>query len=271
MVKISFQQPAAGLKPEKEVAEAEAATGANYGAKAEVLLPHDLEEQPLPFPVETRKPLSRIFYWTLMMLLLLLGLILTSMYVCKYFSYSFPNQYGLEDQDQEMLCQLFYVDELREQLELHENVRIYLGENYEQISIPMPHFGESDPADIIHDFQRGLTAYLDISLDKCYVIELNTTTVMPPQSFWELLVNVKKGAYLPQTYMIQEEMIVTEHVTDVDQLGFYIYALCRDKEIYRLKRRTARRYIHRRAAETCHHIRHFENTFVVDTAICQKL
>uniref|UniRef100_A0A670JMU2 Integral membrane protein 2 n=1 Tax=Podarcis muralis TaxID=64176 RepID=A0A670JMU2_PODMU len=230
-----------------------------------------LEEQPLPFPVETRKPLSRIFYWTMMMLLLLLGLILTSMYVYRYFSYTFPNQYGLEDQEQEMLCQLFYVDELREQLELHENVRIYLGENYEQISIPMPHFGESDPADIIHDFQRGLTAYLDISLDKCYVIELNTTTVMPPQSFWELLVNVKKGAYLPQTYMIQEEMIVTEHVTDVDQLGFYIYALCRDKEIYRLKRRTARRHIHRRAAETCHHIRHFENTFVVDTAICQKL
>lgn len=38
---------------------------------------------------------------------------------------------------------------------------------------------------------QGLTAYHDITLDKCYVIELNTTIVMPPRNLWELLVNVK--------------------------------------------------------------------------------
>lgn len=38
---------------------------------------------------------------------------------------------------------------------------------------------------------QGLTAYHDIALDKCYITELNTTTVMPPRSLWELLVNVK--------------------------------------------------------------------------------
>lgn len=38
---------------------------------------------------------------------------------------------------------------------------------------------------------QGLTAYHDIALDKCYVIELNTTIVLPPRSFWELLMNVK--------------------------------------------------------------------------------
>lgn len=38
---------------------------------------------------------------------------------------------------------------------------------------------------------QGLTAYHDISLDKCYVIELNTTIVLPPRNFWELLMNVK--------------------------------------------------------------------------------
>lgn len=40
-------------------------------------------------------------------------------------------------------------------------------------------------------FPQGLTAYHDISLDKCYVIELNTTIVLPPRNFWELLMNVK--------------------------------------------------------------------------------
>ncbi|XP_010153453.1 PREDICTED: integral membrane protein 2C isoform X2 [Eurypyga helias] len=147
---------------------------------------------------------------------------------------------------------------------------IYIEENYEQINVPVPQFGGSDPADIIHDFQRGLTAYHDITLDKCYVIELNTTIVMPPRNLWELLVNVKKGTYLPQTYIIQEEMIATEHVSDMEQLGSFIYRLCSGKETYRLKRRSARRRISRREVGNCHRIRHFENTFVVETVICKK-
>ncbi|KAF1438549.1 Integral membrane protein 2C, partial [Spheniscus demersus] len=92
-------------------------------------------------------------------------------------------------------CGVLYEDSLyspfKGQLELHEDVKIYIEENYEQINVPVPQFGGSDPADIIHDFQRGLTAYHDITLDKCYVIELNTTIVMPPRNLWELLVNVK--------------------------------------------------------------------------------
>lgn len=38
---------------------------------------------------------------------------------------------------------------------------------------------------------QGLTAYHDISLDKCYITELNTSLVMPPRNLWELLINVK--------------------------------------------------------------------------------
>ena len=55
-------------------------------------------------------------------------------------------------------CGVRYEDSLyspfRGQLELHEDVKIYLEENYEQINVPVPQFGGSDPADIIHDFQR---------------------------------------------------------------------------------------------------------------------
>lgn len=55
-------------------------------------------------------------------------------------------------------CGVLYEDSLyspfRGQLELHEDVKIYIEENYEQINIPVPQFGGSDPADIIHDFQR---------------------------------------------------------------------------------------------------------------------
>lgn len=54
-------------------------------------------------------------------------------------------------------------------------------------------------------------------------------------------VSFQKGTYLPQTYIIQEEMIATEHVSDMEQLGSFIYRLCSGKETYRLRRRGARR------------------------------
>lgn len=43
--------------------------------------------------------------------------------------------------------------------ELQEKVGIFLEENYEEISVPVPSFGGSDPADIIHDFHRVRTVF----------------------------------------------------------------------------------------------------------------
>lgn len=80
--------------------------------------------------------------------------------------------------------------------------------------------------------------------------------------------NVKRGTYLPQTYIIQEEMVVTEHVRDKEALGSFIYHLCNGKDTYRLRRRSTRRRINKRGGKNCNAIRHFENTFVVETLIC---
>lgn len=41
---------------------------------------------------------------------------------------------------------------------------------------------------------QRMTAYLDLSLDKCYVIPLNTSAVMPPRDLLDLLINVKVTA-----------------------------------------------------------------------------
>lgn len=60
-------------------------------------------------------------------------------------------------------CGVLYEDSLyspfKGQLELHEDVKIYIEENYEQINVPVPQFGGSDPADIIHDFQRVRSSF----------------------------------------------------------------------------------------------------------------
>ncbi|CAG6006891.1 unnamed protein product [Menidia menidia] len=240
MVKISFQS-VAGQKVEKE----------NDGDKTEILIPHPVDEEELVLPLRPKKsPLNGLCCLTFGLVVFMAGLVLASIYVYRYYFIPHIPEENL------FHCRVLYEDSeyapLRGRQELEENVGIYLADNYEKITVP------------------GLTAYHDIALDKCYVIELNTTIVMPPRNLWELLINVKKGTYLPQTYIIHEEMVVTGKVHNMRQLGPFIYRLCNGKDTYRLNRRLTRRRINKREAKDCHHIRHFENTFVVETMICDE-
>lgn len=258
MVKISFQQVSA-RKAEKE----------NDGNKEEIHVPCTHDE--LVLPVWSKKsPMGGLWCIVPGLLIFMSGLIIAS--VCLYRYYYYNPQVP---EDSLFHCRMMYDDPLYAPLlgrqEVEENVGIYLEDNYEHISVPVPDFASSDPADIIHDFHRGLTAYYDIALDKCYVIELNTTIVMPPRNLWELLVNVKRGTYLPQTYIVQEEMVVSGRIRNVRQLGPFIHRLCYGKDVYRLRRRSGQKRIEKRETRNCHTIRHFENTFVVETVICDRL
>ncbi|KAI1899180.1 hypothetical protein AGOR_G00058950 [Albula goreensis] len=205
--------------------------------------------------------------------LMLSGVVVGGVYLNRYF--------GLQER-QVFFCGVDYREEdymvPEEDLELdltsqlrriQEKIRILEDEEVELINVPVPDFADSDPADIVHDFPRRLTAYLDLSLNKCYVIPLNTSVVMPPKDLMELLVNIKAGTYLPQSYLIHEQMMVTERVDDVDQLGYFIFNLCRGKDTYRLQRRDTILGMQKREALNCHKIRHFENKFVVETLICE--
>lgn len=151
---------------------------------------------------------------------------------------------------------------------IEENIKIFEEDEVEFISVPVPEFADSDPANIVHDFNKKLTAYLDLNLDKCYVIPLNTSIVMPPRNLLELLINIKAGTYLPQSYLIHEHMVITDRIENVDHLGFFIYRLCHDKETYKLQRRETIKGIQKREVSDCVTIRHFENKFAVETLIC---
>lgn len=81
---------------------------------------------------------------------LLLGLLSCVGFCCVY---------GVQMPDKNMFqCKVLFDDALYAPLfgryELEESVGIFLEQNYEKISVPVPHFGGSDPADIIHDFHR---------------------------------------------------------------------------------------------------------------------
>nr|XP_046259626.1 integral membrane protein 2Bb isoform X2 [Scatophagus argus] len=260
MVKVSFNS-ALGQKEVKK--------------DAETLIPDEDKDAEAALPVRHQ---SRAWCWCMCLglALMLSGVVVGGAYLYRY--------YVLEE-DQVFFCGVNYreedfmiheEDEVEVELpnqfylrQLEEKIRVLEREQVELINVPVPEFDNGDPADIVHDFQRRLTAYLDLSLNKCYVIPLNTSIVMPPRDFLELLINIKAGTYLPQSYLVHEEMIVTERLEHVEQLGYFIYNLCRGKDTYKLQRRDRILGMQKREALNCHKIRHFENTFVVETLICE--
>lgn len=53
---------------------------------------------------------------------------------------------------------------------IEERVRVYEDEGVELINIPVPKFSDSDPADIVHDFNRvRASVYLPLSFTKPYM------------------------------------------------------------------------------------------------------
>lgn len=202
---------------------------------------------------------------------MLAGVILGGAYLYKYFALQPDDVYycGIKYIKDDVILNEPSADAPAARYQtIEENIKIFEEDEVEFISVPVPEFGDSDPANIVHDFNKKLTAYLDLNLDKCYVIPLNTSIVMPPRNLLELLINIKAGTYLPQSYLIHEHMVITDRIENIDHLGFFIYRLCHDKETYKLQRRETIKGIQKREASNCVTIRHFENKFAVETLIC---
>uniref|UniRef100_A0A8C6U0Q8 Integral membrane protein 2 n=1 Tax=Neogobius melanostomus TaxID=47308 RepID=A0A8C6U0Q8_9GOBI len=160
-------------------------------------------------------------------------------------------------------AQPYYLPQVEEKMEISDNMAV--------ISVPPPRFRPGDPAYILHDFNRKLTAYLDLTLRTCFVIPLNTSVVLPPHDLIDLFSQLMSGSY--RSYLVQEDLVVTERINDIKPLGFYIRRLCDGKETYRMQRRDTLTGggIVKRSAEDCFTISHFENKFVTETRICKDL
>ncbi|XP_018595407.1 integral membrane protein 2Bb [Scleropages formosus] len=258
MVKVSFSSALAQKEPKKE-------------ERSEALI---ADEKDLENGVLIRQQ-SRAWCWCLSLGLALMlgGVVVGGAYLYRYYVLQKGQVFycGVKYREEDFMIREEEVEApLPSQLrQIQEKVRVLEDDEVELINVPVPEFTDSDPADIVHDFNRRLTAYLDLNLNKCYVIPLNTSIVMPPRDFLDLLINIKAGTYLPQSYLIHEQMMVTERLDNVDQLGYFIYTLCRGKETYRLQRRDTILGMQKREALNCHKIRHFENKFVVETQICE--
>lgn len=101
------------------------------------------------------------------------------------------------------------------------------------------------------------------------MIPLNTSVVLPPQDLIDLFSQLMSGSY--RSYLVHEDLVVTERIDDIKPLGFYIRRLCDGKDTYRMQRRSSLPGggIQKRSADECFTIHHFENKFVTETRICK--
>ncbi|XP_030613505.1 integral membrane protein 2Ba isoform X2 [Archocentrus centrarchus] len=260
MVKVSFNAALAQKDVKKD---------------AETLIPEEDKDAEAALLVRHQ---SRAWCWCMCLglALMLSGVVVGGAYLYRYY---------VMEEGQVFFCGVNYREEdfmIQEEEEVdvelpngyhlrqvEERIRVLEREQVELINVPVPEFEDGDPADIVHDFSQRLTAYLDLSLNRCYVIPLNTSIVMPPRDLLDLLIKVKAGTYLPQSYLVREEMMVTERLEHVDQLGFFINNLCNGKDTYKLQRRDRILGMQKREALNCRKIRHFGSAFVVETVICE--
>ncbi|XP_075999607.1 integral membrane protein 2A-like [Genypterus blacodes] len=215
-------------------------------------------------PVSSEGSTGRCLLTLLGIAFILSGLIVGGACLYRYFTpkrlYHGAIQFGDRSPMGLVESQPYYLPRVEEEVEISDNMAV--------ISVPPPRFRAGDPANILHDFNRKLTAYLDLTRRTCFVIPLNTSVVLPPQDLIDLFSQLMSGSY--RSYLVHEDLVVTERIEDLKLLGSHIRRLCKGKETYRMERRAdlPDGGIQKRSAEECFTIHHFANKFVTETNIC---
>lgn len=110
-------------------------------------------------------------------------------------------------------------------------------ETFEQIDVP--DFSGGRRGRFIHDFSANKTGIIDLDGRRCFVMPLNRSRVLPPDSLFDLVLKMRAGYYEVDTEVVRETMrVVTPPITDYSTLGFYIARECSRLPTYTLERIT---------------------------------
>lgn len=130
------------------------------------------------------------------------------------------------------------VDSLRDNF-IQEHFDLDLeDEQYEQIEVP--DFTHGRRGRFIHDFAVNKTGIVDMDGQRCFVMPLNRSLVLPPHSLFDLIVKMRAGYYDVDTEIVRERMrVVTPPILDFRGVGYYIARECSSLPTYRLERMTS--------------------------------
>lgn len=129
--------------------------------------------------------------------------------------------------EDQMLAENSFPNYFREDFEIDDT--------YEKINVP--DFNGGRHSKFIHDFKINKTGIVDVNGKKCFVMPLNRTEVLPPNTLLDLVKKMHNGYYEVNTGLLRETMkVVTPQIEDRSNLGTYIQRECSDYPIYRLEK-----------------------------------
>lgn len=118
----------------------------------------------------------------------------------------------------------------REELELDLD-----DEKYSKVEVPDFKGGRSGR--FIHEFESGKTAIVDKSANRCFIMDMDRTRVLPPKDMLDIVQKMWQGYYSVNTKRVRETMRVVLPPLDeseLSELGVYIQEECRDKTSFAL-------------------------------------
>ncbi|XP_014259630.1 integral membrane protein 2C isoform X2 [Cimex lectularius] len=144
--------------------------------------------------------------------------------------------------DEEFAMPLQQIDD--KERYFHEDFEI----DYSHEKINVPDFSGSRNSKFIHDFSQNKTGIVDVDGKRCFVMPLNHTNVLPPETLYDLIKKMQDGYYEINTAVIRDTMrVVLPAIEDRSSLGIYIRKECQDYAIYRLEKFDSR--VYKRSAE----------------------
>lgn len=87
---------------------------------------------------------------------------------------------------------------------------------------------------------QNKTGIIDVEEGRCFVLPLNRTMVLPPQSLFDLVVKMRSGYYDIDTEIVRDYYrVVTPPISDYKTVGYYIARECAKFPTYKLERITS--------------------------------
>jgi len=107
-------------------------------------------------------------------------------------------------------------------------------EEFESFELPEISHGR-----YIHDFKVNKTAIIDPDGSRCFVMPLDRDEIPRPRNLFEVIRNMKDGAYEMDIEEVRHDTrVVLPPVDDLEEYGLFIFAACSDKTTYLLERST---------------------------------
>ncbi|XP_014674893.1 PREDICTED: integral membrane protein 2B-like [Priapulus caudatus] len=107
-----------------------------------------------------------------------------------------------------------------------------IGEDYEKIDLP-PTVGNTF-GHVIHDFSKNISAIVDVSDHRCFIMDMTDEHIKWPSTLRELITKSMAGDYEVDAHYVEENYAIGQEIVNRSRLGYAIGTECYFYRSYKL-------------------------------------